>query len=421
MMFSIPWTNRKMTSAQLWMICLIIINVAIFLKAWRFYGSHIGGYDGQMYYAYVRSWVIDGDLDFKNEFYSLTPRRSHIPVFDLTPTGLVPNKYPIGFGLISFPFFVLAHFLTLAGSHWNSILLKPNGYSVLYDLLVHFGHLICGMAGIFFSYKFLRKYFEEKWTILAVTAVWFSTCLVYYGTVFLTMAHISGFFTISALYYLCSQLRWQSRWHVFLAIGGLAGLSLVLRPTNIVLLVFPAYLFFVLLFSAKDCRLRQCVGKMFLCLCAFCTIIALQMMAWKILYGTYICYSYDSEGFFFRNPKIFQILYSDNHGLFSSFPITWLCLVGLALAALKERKVEILLFSLSMVLLIYVNASWHCWWFGDSFGARAFTEAGLIFCFGLAYFMQNMVKRFSRGVVLCGILTLWNFYMMAVYVTTQYR
>ncbi|NJP05140.1 MAG: hypothetical protein HC837_05685 [Chloroflexaceae bacterium] len=53
------------------------------------------GSDGTAYYAYVRSLVMDHDLDLSNEYayYDFTE-------YGITPTGLPTNKYPIGPALL---------------------------------------------------------------------------------------------------------------------------------------------------------------------------------------------------------------------------------------------------------------------------------------------------------------------------------
>jgi hypothetical protein len=382
----------------------------------HFYGRNIAGTDSQMYYAYVRSWIIDSDLDFRNEFVSLTPYPEQLPSLKETRTGHVANKCLVGFSLFSLPFFVLAHLLSLGFSVFNASLFRPDGYSLLYDLLVSLGHVAYGIAGIFLSYKFLRGYFEQKWVLTAITAVWFSTCLIYYGAFFPLMAHVPGFFAVSALYYLCGTLRHQSRWYIFLLIGVLSGLLIVLRFSNTVMLLFPAYVFWNLLLRHEARKDKpKWFGKIFLSLCSFGAMIALQLIVWKIIYGSYFVYSYGSERLIFNHPHILEVLFSSNHGLFFWFPITLISLAGLIFAVFKERKTEISLFALSMSLLIYLNASWHSWWFGNAFGSRAFSEAGLIFSFGLAYFLKFGVKRFSWALIICGIFMVWNVYMLGLY------
>ena len=46
-----------------------------------------------------------------------------------------------------------------------------------------------------------------------------------------------------------------------------------------------------------------------------------------------------------------------------------------------------------MILIVfalnwYVNSSWWCWWFGNSFGGRAFLDFSLVFVAGLAFALE---------------------------------
>ena len=68
---------------------------------------------------YVRSMVIDGDLDFENELRHFYPDRSLDRL--RTATGRVSNIYAAGSGLLWAPFFLLAHVL----AHAARALLSP--------------------------------------------------------------------------------------------------------------------------------------------------------------------------------------------------------------------------------------------------------------------------------------------------------
>src|SRR5438552_1720015 len=66
------------------------------------------GSDGVYYYVYLRSLVIDHDLDFTNEYTYYHVSTATAPK---TPTNLAPNKYAIGPALLWMPFFLAAHVL----------------------------------------------------------------------------------------------------------------------------------------------------------------------------------------------------------------------------------------------------------------------------------------------------------------------
>ena len=86
----------------------------VLLRAPRIDGQLIGS-DGVAYYVYVRSLVIDNDLDFTNEYtyFQLKPA-----AFTRTSVGYIGNKYAIGPALLWMPFFLAAHAIALAARAW---------------------------------------------------------------------------------------------------------------------------------------------------------------------------------------------------------------------------------------------------------------------------------------------------------------
>ncbi len=99
-----------------------------------------------------------------------------------------------------------------------------------------------------------------------------------------------------------------------------------------------------------------------------------------MLFGQWVYFSYGDETFSWGHPALWQTLFSSRHGLFFWSPV-----LLLALAALARRAWDPLVaaWSLGLVLLWYANSAWHCWWFGDAFGGRAFIEAAGLFGIGL--------------------------------------
>src|SRR5688500_3190536 len=60
--------------------------------------------DSPGYFAYIRSLVFDGDLDFRNEW-----EHWGLKALPTTATGRMANPYPIGPALLWAPFFLVAH------------------------------------------------------------------------------------------------------------------------------------------------------------------------------------------------------------------------------------------------------------------------------------------------------------------------
>jgi hypothetical protein len=130
--------------------------------------------------------------------------------------------------------------------------------------------------------------------------------------------------------------------------------------------------------------------------------LLLQMWVWHALYGHWIHFSYEGEGFDWAHPALLQTLFSSRHGLFFWSPL----LVAAVVGVVRQRWTA---FGLAWLLLWYANSAWHTWWFGDAFGARAFLDLAPIYILGLA--SLNLPIAF---IVLCGV---YNWVMMALYIT----
>ena len=69
---------------------------------------------------------------------------------------------------------------------------------------------------------------------------------------------------------------------------------------------------------------------------------------------------------------------------------------------------------IAFLLQVYLNASWaDYWWFGESFGSRAYMNCSFIFAFGLARFLS--ATRRIKAVVypVFAALILWNLLFIA--------
>ncbi len=115
----------------IFLIFVVVFGASIFLVPRR-YGRLIVG-DGIYYYVYLRSAVLDGDLDFTNDytlyqqFNNEDPRKkAEMLERDLTPTGKPGNLFSVGPALLWAPVFIPTHLVALA------LNLPHDGFSYYY-------------------------------------------------------------------------------------------------------------------------------------------------------------------------------------------------------------------------------------------------------------------------------------------------
>ncbi len=79
----------------------------------------------------------------------------------------------------------------------------------------------------------------------------------------------------------------------------------------------------------------------------------------------------------------------------------------------KIRKGLLLPISIFYVLNIYIQSSWWCWWFGGSFGLRAFIDSYAIMAIPLAsilsYLSSNKIMKYVSISVLVLLIGFNNF------------
>ena len=119
-----------------------------------------------------------------------------------------------------------------------------------------------------------------------------------------------------------------------------AGLATLIRPTEIICLIFFA------LYSVYDratlkarCLLfKKHFLNLLLSLLFFLLPILPQLLYWKLYGGQWIVYSYDKERFFFNDPKILEVLFSYRNGLLVYSPIIIFSLIGLVFLFKKNKS-----------------------------------------------------------------------------------
>lgn len=382
--------------------------------------------DGRGYYVYLPSLVVDGDLDFSNQI------REHYQV-GFRPlgsrdeeTGLVWNKFPIGVALSLLPAFLVAHVLSL-GAFWvsGSPLVAPHGYSLLYQCL--------GFAAIlayaFGTFAIVDRWLTERFRVegpavaLASTAFWVGTHYAFYSFYNAFMCHLASAFWVAASVDLVLTLRdrlEEERWpgRRLAALAFALSMAVTCRPSN--LFVAPL-LVWLLIAAARRGRLGALLRALPLTVPALAPL-GLQVLTWHALTGHNLVDPYRHEGFTrWANPCLVQTLFSSRHGLFWWSPLLLLSAWGVArrLRAAGGGDGFLPAWLGSFAILWYANSSWYAWWFGESFGARAFLELAPLFVMGLAFAYEDARRRGPRASSLAASASLvaiaWSWLLLGLW------
>ena len=357
--------------------------------------------DGIFYYAPLHSVIVDGDLDFENEYRVLGARPGY---FQRTETGRLPNNYSIGPALLWTPFFLVAHGLGHLG------LYRPTGFGYPYFTAVATGTVLVGFLGVVWMFRLVRAYFRPSSAFVAALLIWLASFHVWYMVFEPSMSHAMAMASVAAFLLVTHEgTRGAKR---FALMGVLGGVVALMRWQNVLFL--PVALAVSWARHGRPKTLEIASGA-----AAFVVVFSPQLLYWNALYGSPVLMPQGVGYIDWSQPELEAVLFSSRHGLLSWAPLLWLGIAGFPGFV---RRAPVLGGSLLLATLAtwYVNASVHDWWAGASFGSRRFDAALPSFALGVAVSLDWIVLRVRRRplattFVFLTPFLLWNAMLMGVY------
>lgn len=353
--------------------------------------------DGKGYYAYVTGVFIYQDLSFC--FNETVEKEKHPETmwtdyrYKLDSTKIY-TKYFAGTGIAYTPFFLVAHGISkLMG--WES-----DGYTPIYHGAIIIASLCYMALTMLFFGKILERYRISHWVKVFVTVlVYFGTNWFYYTTWESSLSHIYSAAFIAMFWYGCMLFLERVSSARALLLGLLLGMIVLIRPVNVLVVLFLPTLFpsWNSFWSFLKERVWT-VNRAGLALLACLLVVSVQFVLYKIQIDQWYIYSYSHEKFFFMQPHIFDFLFSIRKGFFVYAPIFIFSLGGLVLWY-RSNKFSALWWVFSMVVITYVFSSWHMWWYGGTLGTRVFIEFYIFWSIPLAKLVQWLSGK-ARLVVL---------------------
>jgi hypothetical protein len=380
--------------------------------------SSITGWDGSFYYFWLRSIMVDGDIDFANDLLycnTMPPdyRRAIVATTPRTATGLIPDKYPIGWSLLEVPWYIGAD-LTAQFVNWYSGegRIPYDGFGEMYQVFLVFGQIVYATASLYFACRILLEYLPPAFAACGLVLGWLGSPLFFYQTIDVIMSHNVMFFSMTAVYYCTYRLRERpDRWGRWCLVGAFSACVILSRYQGAIMLLFPG----VVCLQEVGKNWRRWPGLL-VAMIAGAIPLSLQMIAWKVMYGSFFLYTYQHETFSWLHPHLFEVLFSPFHGLFNWHPMMLVGFLGfLAWAVRSRRYTDAACFTLSLLLAIYINAAWDNWWFGASFGSRPFDTCTLFSMLGVGYLLSLLVERaaaFQTVAVALLLLAIWSMNLM---------
>ena len=399
-------------------ICVTIILIGTIFLNFSHHNwlrkDRVISWDVKSYYAYLPATFIYKDL-------SLQFRRDNIEKFGdlIWPVETPTNKHAIvttmGLSVLYAPFFGIAHTYCLLTEY------EADGYSMPYKFALVFSSLFYVIFGFIFLQKILRKYFSEDIVAVVITAIGIGTNLFYYYSYRAAMPHAYNFTLITLFLYKTIQFYESPSKKKIFWLGLLSGFIVLIRPTNILVLV----LFFLWNISSVN-ELKERITyflkdykSILIMIVGFILIWIPQFTYWYWISGKIFYFSYGEIGgkFFFLNPQIKNILISYKKGWFVYTTIMLVAFIGMFTLPRFQKGFFLPIFIFT-ILNIYILSSWWCWWFGGSFGQRAFIDSYGLMALPLGSLLHwAKSKKITKyiSIFIIGILIIFNNFQIQQY------
>lgn len=407
------------------MLAILASCLAVIVKGFHLFSSDriepfIQGADDAHYFMWLRSWVLDGDFDFANDIIE-TPfleENAKQAIFrePLTSTGLVQNKFTVGWAVVSFPLYLVAHWVA-PYTPWSQ-----DGFSVPYQIGIWVQQMLIAALGFYLLWRILSRWVDRRTAATAILCTWMISPMIYYQTARISMVHNVVFVLGVLIVWLAIKIKEHLErrdihkpYLLFLTLftGFHAGLMVICRPSALVYLIMPIVIITAAMFprwKRFPILLSSMLATAFVG--AFMGVFP-QLLAWKGLYGHWFYYSYKDEGFNWGDPQFYMSLFSAHHGLFNWHPMLIVGLGSLLVASIKGRFYRSWIFTL--VLIIWVNSAWHMVYFGSAFGGRAYEYLVCFSMMGTAFLLQFLGRNPRLRSILLSVYALfavWNILFM---------
>ncbi len=384
----------------------IIINIAVKLFLWCipatlfFYlaAPHVANPDGTGYYAHLRSFFIDGDFVYWNEFRAM---RINPDFLRSTEEGFASNHWALGTPMLWAPWFALGH-LEVRLLNSAGIPVRNDGFSFIHQYSTLYGTWFCGMAAFIMVYYLIKNSGTET-SLVPITAVFLGSPFIFYLLRSPSMPHICSVFAVSLLLSLWLKITKNPPIpRIVFYLGLSAGLAVAVRTQNIFFLVLPASLIFHKKFRSFSLKRKLFFAAAFVF--GFLSILTPQLIVWKTLYGSF--FKNPQVSFMeWTSPNIISVLFSAYHGLFFWSPALFAGLLGLAFFAYKRPGLGIPM-ALVFLMQLYVNSAYALWWGTGSFGGRRFLNCLPLFALGAVYLRNKTNKKAFDAIQ--GLSALWT-------------
>jgi hypothetical protein len=342
-------------------------------------------HDVTSYYGYLPAVFIYDNIDFG--FADTMPPGEPLDAlwYNSLPNGQRFQKMTMGLSYFYAPSFFLADVYAQRHPQFNR-----NGFSKPYQWAMGLNTLLIGIMSVFLMRLILRYFFTSTVAALVLLLIFAATNLPYYISMAPGLSHPYSFLLLCLQFLLVLKIKDRAQPFYFLLIGLVTAWLVLIRPTNLLPALLPLFLF------SKDELWAFTIKKPALLLVLVLGALVPwlpQFMYWKHVSGQFLFYSYDTERFFFNDPKIFEGLFGFRKGWFVYTPVMLAAVAGLFFKNDNYLISRLKWFvAITLPFYLFVVFSWWCWWYGGSYGSRVMIEYYVV----LAVFLGLVIRYFFQ-------------------------
>lgn len=371
--------------------------------------------DGKGYYAHLPALFIFHDLNFGffeeyegGKYYNKNLYYDYLKEFK----GKRYNKYYAGTAVPMAPFFFMAHILSKIRG------LPADGYSDLYHIFINIAAIFYLIVALIFFGKLMdRFYISEINKALSYLIIYFGTNWFYYVNLEPAVSHVYtvAFIPLFLYYFIKFTDSWKYSYLVLASL--ILGLIVFIRPINVICItMIPVFYNSWTDFKNSLYQIIKSPKYLITSVIFSISIVSIQFVLYKIQIGQYFIYSYEEEGFNFLKPEFINFLFSYKKGLYVYTPVLLIASFGLWFWFKNSAWSAVTAITFLMIT-VYIQSSWHMWWYGGGFGTRVMIDFYIIWAIATAILL-NKIKGKYRKVLIYGFTILVLF---TQYQTCQYR
>lgn len=410
----------KQTFTNIAFYCCALFLIIVTLIKPRYLEQHTNAtlaWDVSGYYLYLPAIFIYDDLYDLKFLPDIIEKYTPSPAADQAYPAANGNrvmKYSIGMAVQYAPAFFISHAVAKM-THFPA-----DGFSLPYQVGIHWGSVLYAILGLFFLKKILEKYFDNKTTGWVLILITFGTNFLNYTTFDAANTHGYLFTLVAVLVYSTIRFYENYFWKYAILIGASLGLMALTRPTEIIYAMIPVF-WGVSSIKAIQKRVADLI-KHFPKILAAAVITGgigfVQLIYWKTVSGHWLEYSYQDQGFSFFRPHFSDVFFSYRKGWLIYTPLMLLALVGFLFLFKKYKKIFPSIF-IFFLINTWIICAWDIWWYGGAFGQRAFIQSYVLLAFPMAAFLQYFKSNFKSTLKL--ILGFYIFCCIALNIFQTYQ